>query len=70
MLQDDGWALVVTKGSHRQFNTRPSQAASPSAVNLATTCRKVRLRRSNARQGSEEKDREETTIPCAHQQRH
>ena len=19
MLQDDGWALVVTKGSHRQF---------------------------------------------------
>jgi hypothetical protein len=69
MLQDDGWALVVTKGSHRQFK-HPSQAASPSAANLATTCRKGRSRRSSARQGSEEKDREEAAVPRAHQQRH
>ncbi len=27
MLEDDGWVLVVTKGSHRQFkhNTKPGR---------------------------------------------
>ena len=50
-------------------STRPSQAVSPSAANLATICRRGRSRPSNARLGSEEGNREKAAVPRAHQQR-
>ena len=28
MLHDDGWRLVATKGTHRQFNMAPNQDVS------------------------------------------
>src|SRR5262245_48331396 len=42
MLQRDGWYLVVTKGSHRQFKHRRSRGGSQSAGILGTTCHAAR----------------------------
>ena len=30
LIEEEGWLLVATKGSHRQFSTRPSQGVSRS----------------------------------------
>jgi predicted RNA binding protein YcfA (HicA-like mRNA interferase family) len=42
LLQDDGWRLVATKGSHRQFKHGfKNQGASRFPGNPATTSRRV-----------------------------
>ena len=53
MLQDDGWALVVTRGSHRQFKhpTKPGRVTVSGQLGddmpkgtLASVKRQARLR--------------------------